>query len=162
MLGCRGSTLLASAVCTTALLGAPLATSAGAAVVSRSQTSAPAAQPPAAEALTPNTTPRSCTYFNIDCSRTTNETDHEVGVAKEWCGKGGYHGPCSNTDYLVLRKNQSTPTYQDWDGLFVAAGCTYKGIKHAVGGGFTINGGTDGKWVHVHGDEHYYIKSITC
>ena len=94
------------------------------------------------------------------CSETTNQTHNQVGTAKDWCS--GNNGPCSGTAYGVLNYNQTTPSGQDWDAFFVAADCTYSGIKHSYGDSFSITAGANGKWVQVHNDEHYYIKKITC
>jgi hypothetical protein len=93
------------------------------------------------------------------CSVITNETSQTVGTAKDWCDR--QNGPCPNTQYGLLHKNETTPK-GDWDTFFVAFNCTYSGEKHAWGGKFSVNGGRDGKWVQVHNDEHYYIKKITC
>ena len=94
------------------------------------------------------------------CSETTNETSHIVGTAKDWCD--GNHGPCNGTAYGLLHKNETTPGGQDWDTFFVSQGCTYSGIKHSWGIGFSESGGSNGKWVQVYNDEHYYIKKVTC
>ncbi|MFI2190046.1 hypothetical protein [Streptomyces sioyaensis] len=94
------------------------------------------------------------------CSVTTNETSHPVGVAKSWCD--ARRGPCKGTPRKTLHKNGTTPHGQDWDAFYVNAHCTYRGQKHAAGGGFTERGGSHGKWVQVHNYEHYYIKRVSC
>ncbi|WP_261952867.1 hypothetical protein [Streptomyces nigrescens] len=94
------------------------------------------------------------------CSETTNETSHPVTVAKDWCASA--HGPCHGTPRRTLRKNQTTPHGQDWDVFYVNAHCTYRGQRHSWGISFTERGGSHGKWVQVHNDQHYYIKQVTC
>ena len=94
------------------------------------------------------------------CSQITNETPQKVGTAHDWCTPK--NGPCSGTQYGILTFNQSTPSKQDWDTFFVAPDCTYSGIKHSWGISFSAKGGSSGKWVQVHNDEHYYIKTVSC
>jgi hypothetical protein len=94
------------------------------------------------------------------CSQTTNETSHPVTVAKDWCAAA--HGPCHGTPRRTLHKNRTTPHGQDWDAFYVNAHCTYRGQRHSWGISFTERGGSHGKWVQVHNDQHYYIKKVTC
>ncbi|PJN42072.1 hypothetical protein CG747_05410 [Streptomyces sp. CB02959] len=94
------------------------------------------------------------------CSETTNETGHPVLVAKDWCDKR--HGPCKGTARKVLHKNRTTPKGHDWDTFYVNAHCTFRGLKHSWGIGFTERGGSHGKWVKVSDAEHFYIKKVSC
>jgi hypothetical protein len=96
------------------------------------------------------------------CSQITNETPQKIGVAMNWCTPK--NGPCTNNDqnYDVLGRNDSTPSGEDWDTFFVPSDCTYSGIKHSWGINFSASGGSAGKWVRVHNDEHYYIKRVSC
>jgi hypothetical protein len=94
------------------------------------------------------------------CSETTNLTDQPVGTALDWCARGS--GPCPDTGYGVLSTGRTTPAGQDWDTFFVAASCTYSGLRHPWGDPFRVDGGDDGVWVQVHDDEHYFVQSITC
>ncbi|MEE4418722.1 hypothetical protein [Streptomyces bugieae] len=48
------------------------------------------------------------------------------------------------------------------DVFYVNAHCTYRGQRHSWGISFTERGGSHGKWVQVHNDQHYYIKQVTC
>lgn len=100
------------------------------------------------------------------CSRTTNQTNGSVDVAKNWCGDDRNGGPCSGSDnFAVLNPGSTTPDHQDWDAFFVPRNCSYSGTidrRLQTDIPFFVGESFDGIWIHVHDDERYVIQQITC